>query len=82
LISSFISGCGVEIVICTVHGEVLEFSDRQIVGVCNISCLNPQSITIFTSYDFQCNIFYIIKSENGIILLSRKRGLEVCDIVM
>ncbi|XP_021937902.1 uncharacterized protein LOC110838717 isoform X2 [Zootermopsis nevadensis] len=75
--STILTGSGVEIVICTSHGEVLEFCDRKIVGICPISCFNPKSITIFTSYDFQCNIFYIIRSENGIIILSRKRGLKV-----
>lgn len=79
--SSFISGSGVEIVICTSHGEVLEFCNHQIVGVCNISCINPKSVTVFTSYDFECNIFYIIRSENGVIILSRKRGLKVCDMI-
>jgi hypothetical protein len=71
----------VEIVICTSHGEVLEFSGCQILDVCEISCFDPKSITVFTTYDFKCNIFYIIRSGNGIIILSRKRGLKVSDIV-
>jgi hypothetical protein len=71
----------VEIVICTSHGEVLEFSGCQIHDICEISCLDPKSITIFTTYDFKCNIFYIISSGDGIIILSRKGGLKVCDIV-
>ena len=70
-----------EIVICTSLGEVLEFSGCQIRDVCEISCLDPKSITVFTTYDFKCNIFYIISSGNGIIILSRKGGLKVCDIV-
>ena len=81
IFSFFILGSGVEIVICTSHGEVLEFSDCQIRDICEISYLDPKSITIFTTYDFKCNIFYVISSENGIIILSRKRGLKVCDIV-
>jgi hypothetical protein len=79
--SFFILGSGVEIVICTSHGEVLEFSGCQIRDICEISCLDPKSIIIFTTYDFKCNIFYIISSGNGIIILSRKEGLKVCDIV-
>lgn len=67
--------------ICTSHGEVLEFSGCQIREICEISCLDPKSITVFTTYDFKCNIFYIISSGNGIIILSRKGGLKVCDIV-
>jgi len=70
---------GVEIVICTSHGEVLEFSGCQIRDICEISCLDPKSITIFTTYDFKCNIFYIISSGNGIIILSRKGGLKVVE---
>jgi len=78
--SFFILGSGVEIVICTSHGEVLEFSGCQIHDICEISCLDPKSITVFTTYDSKCNIFYIISSGNGIIILSRKGGLKVCDI--
>ncbi|XP_023727938.1 uncharacterized protein LOC111875710 [Cryptotermes secundus] len=70
---------GVEIIICTVHGEVLEFSGCHIVGICEISVFDPKSITIFTTYDFKCNIFYIIESGNGIIILSRERGLKVME---
>lgn len=81
IFSFFILGCGVEIVICTSHGEVLEFSGCQIRDICEISCCDPKSITIYTTYGFKCNIFYIISSGNGIIILSRKGGLKVCDIV-
>jgi hypothetical protein len=79
--SFFIPGSGVEIVICTSHGEVLEFTGCQILDVCEIPCCDPKSITVFTTYDFKCNIFYIISSGNGIIILSRQGGLKVCDIV-
>jgi hypothetical protein len=80
--SSFISGSGVEIVICTVHGEVLEFTGCQIIGVCEISACDPKSITIFTTYDLKCNIFYIVECGNGILILSREGGLKVWDVVL
>jgi hypothetical protein len=76
-----IPGSGVDIVICTAHGQVMEFSGHQIVDLCEISCFDPKSISIFTTYDFKCNMFYIIKSGNGITILSRERGLKVCDIM-
>jgi hypothetical protein len=47
--SFFILGSGVEIVICTSHGEVLEYSGCQIHDICEISCCDPKSITIFTT---------------------------------
>ncbi|XP_068083458.1 uncharacterized protein [Anabrus simplex] len=67
---------GVDIVICTKSGQLLEFSNKRICGVCEIQTPRAESINYFLSYDPLAR-YYVIKAGSVLHIVAKMDQLKV-----
>lgn len=78
LLYIFISGFSLDadIVACANTGYLLEFKRKCVIGTCDLSDSDAESVTPFLLYN-PVKLFYVVKFPNKLIIVLREEKLKV-----